>query len=39
MAEKTAYGDEELAEFKAIILEKLEEAKKDLDLVKTYFLN
>ena len=31
--EKTRYSDSELEEFKAIILEKLEEAKKDLELL------
>jgi RNA polymerase-binding transcription factor DksA len=31
--EKSRYSDAELEEFKAIILEKLEEAKKDLDLL------
>ncbi|MFC0876665.1 TraR/DksA family transcriptional regulator [Saccharicrinis sp. FJH2] len=34
MAEKTRYTDEELAEFKQIILEKLEKAKRDYDLLK-----
>lgn len=34
MAEKTRYSDEELQEFKEIILEKLEKAKKDYDLLK-----
>ncbi|MFB6317089.1 TraR/DksA family transcriptional regulator [Saccharicrinis sp. FJH54] len=34
MAEKTRYSDEELAEFKQIILEKLEKAKRDYDLLK-----
>jgi RNA polymerase-binding transcription factor DksA len=34
MAEKTRYSDEELAEFKQIILGKLEKAKKDYDLLK-----
>ena len=32
MAEKTRYSDAELEEFRAIILEKLEKAKKDYDL-------
>ena len=34
MAEKTRYTDEDLAEFKQIILTKLEKAKKDYDLLK-----
>jgi DnaK suppressor protein len=34
MAEKTRYNDEELAEFKEIILKKLEKAQKDYDLLK-----
>ncbi len=34
MAEKTRYSDEELQEFKQIILEKLEKAKKDYDILK-----
>lgn len=34
MAEKTRYSDDELAEFKQIIIEKLEKAKKDYDLLK-----
>jgi RNA polymerase-binding transcription factor DksA len=33
--EKTRYSDEELAEFKALILEKLEKAKRDYDLLKS----
>ena len=32
--EKTRYSDEELAEFKVIILEKLEKAKADYDLLR-----
>ncbi|MBQ3634982.1 MAG: TraR/DksA C4-type zinc finger protein [Bacteroidales bacterium] len=32
MAEKTRYSDEELQEFKAIILEKLEKAKADFEM-------
>ena len=32
MAEKTRYSDEELQEFKEIILNKLDKAKKDFDL-------
>ncbi|HRW63736.1 MAG TPA: TraR/DksA C4-type zinc finger protein [Bacteroidales bacterium] len=35
MAEKTRYSDEELAEFKEIILQKLEKAKQDYELLKT----
>ena len=31
MAEKTRYTDEELAEFKQLILEKLERAKRDYE--------
>ena len=34
MGEKNRYSDEELAEFKQIILEKLDKAKKDYDLLK-----
>lgn len=34
MAEKTRYSDEELQEFKELILEKLDKAKKDYDLLK-----
>ncbi|MDO4461747.1 MAG: TraR/DksA C4-type zinc finger protein [Bacteroidia bacterium] len=34
MAEKTRYSDEELEEFKAVILEKLEKAKSDYELFK-----
>ena len=34
MAEKTRYNDEELAEFKEIILKKLDKAQKDYDLLK-----
>ena len=33
MSEKTRYSDEELQEFKEIILEKLELAKRDYDLL------
>ena len=33
--EKTKFSDEELAEFKAIILEKLEKARKDYELLKS----
>jgi DnaK suppressor protein len=35
MAEKTRYSDEELAEFKHIILDKLDQAKKDYELLKS----
>ena len=35
MGDKTRYADTELAEFKGIILAKLEEAKKDLELLKS----
>jgi DnaK suppressor protein len=35
MAEKTRYSDEELAEFKQIILEKLDQAKRDYELLKS----
>lgn len=34
MGEKTRYSDEELAEFKQIILDKLDKAKKDYDLLR-----
>jgi DnaK suppressor protein len=37
--EKTRYSPEELAEFKDIIENKLEEAKKDYDLLKSAFSN
>ena len=33
MAEKTRYSDEELAEFKEIILKKLEKAQKDYEQI------
>jgi len=35
MADKTRYSDEELEEFKQIILDKLEKAKRDFDLLKS----
>ena len=35
MAEKTRYTDAELAEFKALILDKLEKARKDYDIYKS----
>ena len=34
MAEKTRYSDEELQEFKELILDKLEKARKDYDILK-----
>jgi hypothetical protein len=34
MAEKTRYSDEELQEFKEIILKKLDKAKKDYELLR-----
>jgi RNA polymerase-binding transcription factor DksA len=37
--EKTRYSDEELKEFKEIILKKLEEANRDLDLLKEAYSN
>jgi DnaK suppressor protein len=37
--EKTRFSDEELQEFKEIILNKLEEANKDLDLLKEAYSN
>jgi RNA polymerase-binding transcription factor DksA len=39
MAEKTKYSDAELEEFRAIILEKLETAKKDYELLKAVLMN
>jgi len=39
MTEKTRYSDEELAEFKELILSKLEKAKNDLDLLKKTLAN
>jgi RNA polymerase-binding transcription factor DksA len=38
-SEKTRYGDEELQEFKEIILEKLEKARTDYDLLKKSLTN
>jgi DnaK suppressor protein len=35
MAEKTRYSDEELVEFKQIILDKLDQARKDYELLKS----
>lgn len=37
--EKTRYTDEELEEFKAIIIKKLEEAQRDLELLKEAYSN
>ncbi|MDR1119859.1 MAG: TraR/DksA C4-type zinc finger protein [Dysgonamonadaceae bacterium] len=39
MVEKTKYSDVELEEFRTIILEKLEIAKKDYDLLKAALMN
>ncbi|MBQ4036346.1 MAG: TraR/DksA C4-type zinc finger protein [Paludibacteraceae bacterium] len=39
MAEKTRYSDEELAEFKALILEKLEKAKKEYEALRASMNN
>lgn len=39
MSEKTRYSDEELQEFKAIILEKLAKAQRDYDLLKADVTN
>ncbi|MDR2627803.1 MAG: TraR/DksA C4-type zinc finger protein [Dysgonamonadaceae bacterium] len=39
MAEKTKYSDAELEEFRAIILEKLDTAKKDYELLKSVLMN
>jgi len=39
MAEKTRYSDAELEEFRAIIMEKLEKAKKDFDLLRSGVTN
>ncbi len=39
MSEKTRYTDKELAEFKAIILDKLEKAQMDFDILKSSFDN
>lgn len=39
MAEKTRYSDEELAEFREIILEKLQKAKEEYDLLKATIMN
>ena len=39
MEEKTRYTDEELAEFKALILEKLDRAQKDYDSLRKAMMN
>ena len=39
MAEKTRYNDAELAEFKALIISKIEKAKEDLDLLRKTLAN
>ncbi|MBQ4344319.1 MAG: TraR/DksA C4-type zinc finger protein [Muribaculaceae bacterium] len=39
MSEKTRYSDEELQEFKEIILKKLEKAQRDYDLLKSSIMN
>ncbi|WP_243348485.1 TraR/DksA family transcriptional regulator [Parabacteroides sp. FAFU027] len=39
MSEKTRYSDEELSEFKEIILDKLEKAQRDYDLLKSSITN
>lgn len=39
MAEKTCYNDEELAEFKTLILEKLEVAKRDYESMQNSLMN
>jgi DnaK suppressor protein len=39
MSEKTRYSDEELQEFKEIILDKLEKANRDYDLLKSSIMN
>lgn len=39
MAEKTCYNDEELAEFKQLILEKLEVAKRDYETMMNSLMN
>jgi RNA polymerase-binding transcription factor DksA len=39
MSEKTRYSDAELEEFRAIILEKLEAARSDYDLLKASLMN
>lgn len=39
MSEKTRYSDEELQEFKEIILKKLEKAQQDYELLKSSIMN
>jgi RNA polymerase-binding transcription factor DksA len=39
MSEKTRYSDAELAEFRALIVEKLDAAKKDYDMLKAILMN
>ena len=39
MAEKTRYSDTELEEFRAILMEKLDKAKKDYDLLRSGITN
>lgn len=39
MSEKTRYSDEELQEFKELILEKLEKAKQDYNLLRSNIIN
>jgi len=39
MAEKTRYSDEELEEFRSIILEKLKKAKEEYDMLKATIMN
>ena len=39
MSEKTRYTDEELQEFKELILKKLEKAQRDYDLLKANVMN
>ena len=39
MSEKTRYTDEELEEFKAIILEKLEKARKEYESLRSGVMN
>lgn len=39
MAEKTRYSDEELTEFREIILDKLQKAKEEYDLLKATIMN
>ena len=39
MSEKTSYSDEELQEFKELILKKLEKAQRDYELLKSNIMN